>query len=365
MSIWNKVLLGCIGLCAIVFAYMAVRALKIQQYWEGRVRVFQVALDKQQKDNWDVVEQKKRDNGNLGTRYAKLELDRLLVGRGRVWKNCERVAGVQVDRQTGKFTLTTDEPIPNGITDKMIVYILDEVGAQKGGQYLGEFKVVGVAEKKVAVEPTRKLDDDELERLSKSRGPWTLYEILPHDNHHTFADLSKEELKALLPAESLAEYAKDGKPAQAGDNRDPNRVDSKGNYVRFLRDYAAMYRNYRLQQARFTDLYQAAERDRQFVKEAYDDALLQEKFVATEQAGLKNDLAARLREAKAVHLHLAAVRQKLIAIQEDVKLKIKANLALAGEIAKTQLEAARRIDQRTRTIARGGAQTAAGGAAAN
>ncbi len=67
---------------------------------------------------------------------------------------------------------------------------------------------------------------------------------------------------------------------------------------------------------------------------------------------MKIDLAAVKREADAVSVHLAAVKRKLAAIEEDVVGKIAANLALAREIAKTQLDVARRIDDRTRSIAR-------------
>ena len=44
---------------------------------------------------------------------------------------------------------------------------------------------------------------------------------------------------------------------------------------------------------------------------------------------------------------------------------IEANLTLAADIAKTQLEAAQRIDERTRTVARGGGGTAAAGTGTN
>jgi thiamine pyrophosphate-dependent acetolactate synthase large subunit-like protein len=132
-----------------------------------------------------------------------------------------------------------------------------------------------------------------------------------------------------------------------------------------LRDYEAIYRDYRLRQARFADLYLAAERDRQYMQEACADAQRQEQFVQKEQDELKADQKARHEEANAAHTHLAALEQKLTLKVKEVAAMIEDNLTLAADIAKTQLEAARCIDERTRTIARGGGGTAATGTGTN
>ena len=211
--------------------------------------------------NIDLVEKKKLDNGNLGTKFAREELlYRVLPGRGAVWEDCVPLT----IRPDGQVTLTTERP--TGITDKKLLYIVEEADVRKGGRYLGEFKVTGVAEKKIALEPTRKLDKDELARLAQSKGPWRMYETMPVDKHETFEGLNKEQLAALLPASSLAEYEKDGKPAAPSDN--PHRVDANKNYSRMLRDYEAIYRDYRLRQARFADPREAAQRDRKYMQEA-------------------------------------------------------------------------------------------------
>ncbi len=348
MSIWNKVLLVFIGLGAIAFSYLAIRALKTQQYWEAEVREFQVKLDAKLAANRKLVEAAKLDNGNLGTAQAKRELYRVLLGRGRVWNNCAHV----VNPQTGGVTLTTDMPIPNGISAAMIVYVMEEEDVQKGGRYLGEFKVEGVAEKRVALMPTRKLDADQSQRLSRSKSPWTLYEIMPIDKHETFVDMEKDERKGLLPKDSLPEYDKDGKDAVAGE--DPHRVDGKGKYVRLLRDYDAIFKYYYLQRALYADLYEAADRDRQYMEETLADAKVQEAFHEKELADLKVDRKRALWEKQNAAYHLSALRQKLAAIEADVVRVLEDNLNKAKEIADSQLEAARRVDERTRTIARRG-----------
>ena len=49
-----------------------------------------------------------------------------------------------------------------------------------------------------------------------------------------------------------------------------------------------------------------------------------------------------------------AIEQKLEEVQADISKLLEKNQAMAGRIAKQQLEAARRIDQRTRAMAQSG-----------
>ncbi len=62
-------------------------------------------------------------------------------------------------------------------------------------------------------------------------------------------------------------------------------------------------------------------------------------------------------EVTAVHKHLGALREELEAMEYDVQRRLEANVAMAKKIVQEQLEAARRIDERTtRTIAKGGGE---------
>jgi hypothetical protein len=56
-------------------------------------------------------------------------------------------------------------------------------------------------------------------------------------------------------------------------------------------------------------------------------------------------------ERDAVASHLAALEERLTTIKGGISQVRQANQALAGEIAKLQLEAIRRVDQRTREMA--------------
>jgi hypothetical protein len=349
MSIWNKVLVGFIFIAALVFGYMTIRALKTQQYWEGLVKIHQEKLADVLAKNKALVEAEKLENGNLGTVLAKRELDRVLLGRGRVWSN------VAVKAHAGDtVTVEPEQTTSSGITPKMTLYVIEENDVQKGGRYLGEFEVAHVDVKKVVLSPTRPLDPDEEQRLAKSHGPWSLYEIMPVDKHDAFVDIDKAELDSLLPAGSRIEYEKDGKPAAPGDDKQ-FRVDTKGNYVRLLRDYQAIYESYHLQRALFADLYDAAKRDFAYMHDSCEDAKVQEQFREKEVADLTVERDAGRREQNAAEKHQSALAAKLDAMQKDVARRLKYNLELAKEIVTTQLDAARRIDERTRTVARGGA----------
>ena len=63
-----------------------------------------------------------------------------------------------------------------------------------------------------------------------------LFNVLPQDNHDSFASLTDDQKKAMLPADTLAEYQKDGKPATEQDPKE--RIDAQKNYVRQLRSTA-------------------------------------------------------------------------------------------------------------------------------
>ncbi len=360
MSIWNKILLGLIGLSALALFYLSVRMLKTQQHWEMKVAQFQKKLLEVRQENQQLVEADKLPNGNKGTRLAKSELEKVLIGRGRVWHDCVPLL-VALDRQSGNVAVNVMQPEPHAITKNMVLYVMSQADVQQGGRYVGEFRVLAVAGKKIELTPAEPLDEAEINQLAKSdvggKG-WIMYEIMPIDKHETFAGLKREELKALLPADSLREYEKDGGPAEKGDAKKdkPWRVQN-GKYVRRLRDYAASFEHFRTVRARFDDLCEAAERNRQYLQHASDDAKQQTQFQQKVRDDLVTDKTAVDAEVTAVHKHLGALREELEAMEYDVQRRLEANVALAKKIVQEQLEAARRIDERTtRTIAKGGGE---------
>ncbi len=289
------------------------------------------------------MESEKLPNGFLGIMPAKQALETVLIGRGRVWRNC---VPASIDHQTGEVALNIAEPIPPGIATKMTVYVMSGAKVKEGGRYLGAFEVTQVAEQKIQLTPKDKLDEEEINRLVKDKDQkWTLYELMPIDKHEAFAaaDLGEEKLSDVVPAASLNEYERDGQPSTADDPADRVR---NGKYVRRLRDYSWSFGHFRLEQSRFADLLDAAERNKKYLEAAKADAKLQEAFQEKVVKELTAEAAAFRKAADKAAEHLAALQQRLKAIQADLEARINDNLATARKIIRTQLDAARRIDER-------------------
>lgn len=396
MSIWNKVLIGFILVLLAVFFYEAARALKTHQYWRNTARVQEfflqkelanqealtkggeelTAVDDQQvaklrqfyKDyghslnvgrdaTWpdftkavvDAVVATGRVNMDLleacaaepqkikGIQWARLELHNSLIGRGRVWFNCSP------QRAATGVTVTTDRPDPHGIADKTILSVFEENDIEKKGSYLGEFKVVGVDAKTIALEPTRKMNERELARLNASKGPWTLYEDLPTDDHAAFAELDEAKKKEMLPAASLAEYIKDGAPAAKDD---PEECKAGGKYVRKLRDYGVLFERYHVKRSVLADVFASNDDDLKYVTEGAEDAKALEQFAEKQVATAKEELAKAQKQSQAVRAHRVNLAAKLGLLQSMVSELAINNRKLVSQLQRAQVEMAERINAR-------------------
>ncbi len=152
----------------------------------------------------------------------------------------------------------------------------------------------------------------------------------------------------MLPSDSAAEYIEDGQPA-AKSMPAQNVVDGK--FVRPLRDYSLLFNEYRRQITILVDKEQAAIRDNQMLKDAYADAQVQVKFYQ-DQATIVATLLAKISSQRdAVKAYLDKLQEKIAEVKADVKKYIQENKAMAGQMAKLQLDATRRIDERTRSMA--------------
>jgi hypothetical protein len=302
-----------------------------------------------QKENQNLQEGRKiGDEFEPGIAQVRAELNKLIVDRHRVWYDCN--PAVSIDKQTGAVTVkaTVAQPDPSGITPNTILYAFEQAGVQQKGRYLGEFKVTAAGDKQVTMEPAFRLLPWDREKLSTAKGPWTLYDSMPHDNHQIFARLSDEEKKALLPADSLSEYLEDGQPAAK--DEPPERI-VDGKYMRQLRDYAYLFKTYRLDITELIDLEQADMRDLKLLEDTLADAKRQVQFYQG-QVTVFQALAAKFqRQRDAVLNYLEKLKEKFAAAKEAVEKTIQKNKAMAGQIAKIQLDATRRIDQRVRAMA--------------
>ena len=167
-----------------------------------------------------------------------------------------------------------------------------------------------------------------------------LYDILPSDNHEIYAGMSDEQKKAMLPPnpEALKEFLKDGKPAEKDDPKDCV-VD--GIYVRPLRDYRVLLGAEREKQVLLTDTIATALKDQKLVEDALAEGRKQEEACKKEIDTSKNDLANVGRESDDVAAYLKALEDALASTQTTITNFIETNKAMASQIAKYQLEAAR------------------------
>jgi septal ring factor EnvC (AmiA/AmiB activator) len=224
----------------------------------------------------------------------------------------------------------------------------EEAPTAQKGQFLGEFKVTAVADKQITLEPAFKITKMDLDKLAQAKRPWDLYDSLPHDNHEILSQLSEQDKKAMLPADSAAEYIDDGK--QAAQGAPPQQI-VDGKYVRPLRRYDYLFDMYRLKITELVDKEEADKRDKQMVDDTLADAQRQVQFYQDQVKVIKIILAKIERQRDAVKAHLDKLKEKFAEAKSAVADLIKNNKAMAGQIAKIQLDATRRIDERTRAMA--------------
>ncbi len=354
MSIWNKVLLWLIGLASLGFLILTARTLQTHAFWMAAAQKLEKSIG-----NERLKTGLRGQNHELHAEIDKqlLELHQLLVAQPQVWPNC----GVQVQIDKGKATATVvagigmpvdaaGKPLPHGIAANSMLYAFADPTAEGPGRYLGEFNVTKAEEKQIMLQSAFPLGQLDMQKLNEAaRGPWTFFNVLPQDNHEAFASLTDEQKKALLPADTLGEYLKDGKPATEQDPKE--RIDSEKNYVRQLRDYAQLLDNARRRDTILYDETEATTRDKALVEGSQADAQRQVQFSQNLITGLKAQLAKKIKEVDAVaNLH-KLLEEKLAAIIGMVNRRIEENKAMAGQIAQKQLEATRLIDIRTRAMA--------------
>lgn len=348
MSIWNKVLAWLIGVAGVGLVFMAMWTVKIHKVWAESY----VKHDRQLKQ----VEAANAQLADVDIRQLRLALHKVLVDRQRAWFHCEPKIKVGREEGTAEVTLTVDQPEPHGIASKTVLYAFEEADARKKGQYLGEYIATNSDDKKVTLVPTSRLSErqlDRIEKLSKRKGPWVLYESMPRDNHEILAGLDEKELKSLLPAATASEYLKDGRPAAKDAPKD--RIQD-GKYVRKLRDFNVLLGAEQKKRLLLNNSIRASEWDKQLLAEALADAKKQEETVKKDVRVVGAEKKASERDRDVVASYRGQIEQKLAAIESLVARLIETNQAMAGQIAKSQLQAAQRIDARTRVMAQSDAE---------
>jgi hypothetical protein len=357
MSIWNKILVGLIGITALFFFHAAARTVKTYKYWSEQVVKFEKKLEEKRADNLSLKTadyKHPRDDGTVGVEQLRIDLGRVLANRGRIWTNCTKKKVAEDSKGLTEIAVSTEE---GGFTDKMLVYVFEDGDDQSPGKYLGEFRVKPIDEKQVGLVSTTQLVTALSKNVAGSTTPWVLYEIMPNDEHEAFISVP-DDLRKFVSADVLKD-AQDFK----GLTDDQKWLvlkgvpDAAGKTLRPLIDYLAIFRACEKDRMLYADRLEAAHRDFQYLDGASREVSLQESLVEKEKTQVASERDRAQKELSAVTDHYAALQRMLTFNQMAVKAAIAANVEYAKEIARRQKEAADLIDRRTRSMALSGPGT--------
>ncbi len=375
MSIWNKVLLGCIFVATLVMILFASKALIIKQRWSQEARQLKADLTAEEEK---IRELNRWDEGSEMTLHrAQVELHKLTVDRGRVWSNCNPVE-IQKDAQTGALAVKVALDPAVTIDLNTVLFVFEDKPVKEGGHYLGQFAVVASAAGQAGLQPRVNFTAAELGRLQQSQKAgtrWILYDVMPIDDHEILAGLSDDEKKAMFPKATVAEYLADGQittkeeverqglsgkvlmvdeagqPVLDAQGLETEVQQGKGKYVRQLRDYDVLFSELIRLRSNTLDKIAATDQDKSYLERAVLDAKQQQQFRRTEIDSLHVELAETTRQRDEVNAHRDALAGAIASMQKAIANLMESNRAVAGKIARIQYEAARIIDARTQGMA--------------
>lgn len=341
MSLFSKILVGFVFVATLPFLVLAAYTLKAHVAWEEVAASYDKPLatladrEKLATEGNDAATPPTPAISDLQVR-----LHRVMVGRGRVWRGC--TPSPQIGAQN-EVVVEVPAPDPHQIEDKAILHIIEEGPT---GTYLGEFKVVGLADKQISLAPTMTLFEVQANALKASRTTWSLYERLPTDRHDIYEGLDQAQLAAMLPGlspEDLDEFVRDNTPAKPSDA--PDRV-VDGKYQRPLIDYDVFFHDMHAQIARIKDEVAAATTDLALAKTFQEDT---DREVKARQEYIDKVLKPELEESRQELATITAHRDALATGLEDAQASVEALLAenkrLAARWTAWQLGAARRLNE--------------------
>ena len=263
-----------------------------------------------------------------GIEQLQAELHRAVVGRGTVWLSVN--AGT-IDPKTGVGELTIEGPVPHDIVSKMILFAFQKQSSAEGGKYLGEFKVTkgDGKTKTIEIAPNLPLTDQDRQRLSQAKGPWTLYAVMPVDDAKLYAAMTPDERRTLFPEKSpegLAEYANPERP---------------------LRDYEYFFHKNSDERALLSATIATTQDNLRRIETAQKAADEDVKYRQGEKVALSADREKFLYEQKAIHAYFQSLQKKLTEVRADWTNSLSATIQTARKIQRIQIKAAEEIDRAT------------------
>lgn len=251
---------------------------------------------------------------------------------------------------------------PPGLKANTVVFLFEDVppqpaapnGVPRSPQYLGEFTVAQAAGQQASLVPVQPWApaDFEYKRVATSRGPWIMYETMPMDNYETFAGLKEEQLKALLPKRSVAEYLRQGQAATDADDAfrkvaldadgkpvppDKKEGIAKVVFQRRLRDYAMEFDEHFRRHVNTAAEIDAVKKDIAQLTAAEESGKKLQAYRTEERQKLTADLAGITKERQAIEQHLAQVNQLLAKARQLTADLMAKNRALTEELKAQQV----------------------------
>ncbi len=323
-QVYQAVLVAFVFLAAVAFFYLAARTLATHKSWR-------ILVESQKKEVQNLHQQLAQLRGGEGANggsingeipQLKRDLEKRALDRGGA------LFDVPVDSvKDGVVQLTFKSP-EHGLVANTVLFAFDVKPFAEGGRYQGEFKVVAVEEDSAAVQiaPNLPLSQAQSQRLAAAKGPWTLYTTMPIDDATVFAVLDEPARQALLPAQSLAEYA---------------------NAQRKLRDYEFFFHENYVQRSLLSDAISKITGDLERIQGATQKATDEIAYRGTEKTNLQADLAKFQYEQKAIAAYQQTLQQLFAQVRESLKATYAKNKQLAADLTVSQLKAADEINQRT------------------
>jgi hypothetical protein len=328
--IYQVVLVWFVFAAAMATVYLSARTLKTHQAWGSTLAAWQKAVDEVQRENARL--QGGEENGaeivEPGIDQLRSELHRTVVGRGTIWFN---VSVDKIDPKTGVAELTIERPQPHDIQAKMVLFAFQQKPVAEGGKYMGEFRVTKgeSTSKTIEVAPNIPLTDEDRQRLAQTKGPWTLYAVMPVDDAKQFAALTPDERRALFPdksPEDLAAYANPDRP---------------------LWDYEYFFHQNSDERALLAASIATTQDNLRRMESAQKAADADVKYRQAEITALSADREKNLFEQKAIHTYLLALQKKLVEVRADWRSSLSATIQTARKIQRIQIKAAEQIDRAT------------------
>jgi hypothetical protein len=328
MSIWNKILLGLIFITSVVFFVAAVRVLRTHEAWHGSYEKHVAALEKVAQESLDLTDGTPR---KPGMRQWKVALSKLMAERGRVWPN---ITAHRFDAAGNRVMVATTLPPPHPTRSADVqLFLFEEAPEGQVGAYLGEFTVKSVGNE-WTLAPTWTLSAERRTRLEQSKLPWLMCEVLPASipgfRPEDIQRPEGEEPAEASPRDAAKREAQPGPPEGV--------------------KYEVLFTDYYRQMSVLRDEIGSLTADNAALDDAEAKAQQRIGELKKEITEVTADLGKARAARDAVADHRKAVAAKLAEVETAIAQTKEANRIAAAEIAAIQLEATKRIDERTRRM---------------